>query len=167
MTHHRKTNPVYSEPNNDTRQIQETTRRPEERTPETDRGDQQKVAPGNGIYSRYLYPVNSEHTHSSGDTISSIPQTLILWSELESTQRLTQGPLNSMASIFLSSALEDRQEILLCRCGVSQRHRPFPLLGLPDSSPGDLGPDINVYDMRLVQHEDGWIMDFLHRTQGS
>ena len=38
----------------------------------------------------------------------------------------------------------------------------YPIL-MPETD----NPDTNVYDMRLVKHEDGWILAVLHRAQRS
>ncbi len=112
-----------------------------------------------GIYTRYKYPVlTREH----------IPLTWRFDLDYESNPRLMQRL--GINSVFNSGAIELNGKILLVArvegddrksffavaespTGIDQ----FKLWDYPIEMPQTKDPDINVYDMRLTKHEDGWI----------
>lgn len=112
-----------------------------------------------GIYTRYKYPIlTREH----------IPLTWRFDLDYESNPRLMQRL--GINSVFNSGAIELNGKILLVArvegddrksffavaespTGIDQ----FKLWDYPIEMPQTKDPDINVYDMRLTKHEDGWI----------
>ena len=115
---------------------------------------------GNGIYVRYKYPVvTAEH----------IP---VFWKydlDYNSNPHLLErlgvnGSFNSGAMLFLG------KYILMTRTEGNDRKSIFAVAESPNGIDNfkfwdypvtmpeiEGNPDTNVYDMRLVQHEDGWI----------
>ncbi len=112
-----------------------------------------------GIYNRYIYPVlTREHT----------PLTWRFDLDYESNPNLIQRL--GINSVFNSGAIELNGKILLVTrveggdrksffavaespTGIDQ----FKFWDYPIEMPQTEDPDINVYDMRLTKHEDGWI----------
>lgn len=119
----------------------------------------QKQEIGNGIYDRYLHPVlTAEHTP-------------LFWRydlNMDTNPYLMQR--FGINAVFNSGAIKwDDKYVLVARVegadrksffaiaespnGIDQfRFRDYPVV-LPQTEV----PDTNVYDMRLVQHEDGWV----------
>jgi len=117
------------------------------------------VEDGNGVFERWRYPVlTADHTP-------------IFWRydlDHETNPHLMERM--GINSVFNAGAIEFNGKILLIArvegvdrksffavaespTGVDQ----FVFWDYPISMPETVDPDVNVYDMRVVQHEDGWI----------
>jgi len=121
-----------------------------------------KIEKGNGIFNRYEFPVlTSAHAP-------------LLWRyDFDQTTNPFLLERIGINAVFNSGAIRfNNKYILVARVegadrksffalaesdnGIDNfRFRDFPL-ALPETS----NPDINVYDMRLTHHEDGWIYGF-------
>ena len=113
----------------------------------------------NGIYEKYRYPVlTAEH----------IP---LEWkydfSEQDNPYLMQRIMFNS---VFNAGAIKlDGKYLLVCRVEGADRKSFFAVAESPNgidnfrfwkepiTMPNTSDPDVNVYDMRLTQHEDGWI----------
>ena len=118
-----------------------------------------KIEPGNGIFNRFEYPVlTAEHAP-------------LIW-------RYDMNPSTNpylmerfgINAIFNSGAIKfNDRYVLVARVEANDRKSFFALAestngidnfqfrDYPISLPENEDPDINVYDMRLTLHEDGWI----------
>jgi 4-O-beta-D-mannosyl-D-glucose phosphorylase len=114
---------------------------------------------GNGIFNRYSYPVlTAEHTP-------------IFWRyDLDQTANPHLMERMSINSTFNAGAIELNEKILLLARveGVDRKSflavaesangvDNFRFWDYPVLMPETEDPDINVYDIRAVAHEDGWI----------
>lgn len=117
------------------------------------------VLPGNGIYTRYTDPVV---------TSSHIPPIWKYDFDRESNPFFMER-LGVNAVLNAGAIKHNGKYKLICRIEGSDRKSFF---GIAESEKGTdgfrftgkpilldqaLAPDVNVYDMRLTQHEDGWI----------
>ena len=117
------------------------------------------VEPGNGIYTRYRYPVL---------TAGHIPP---FWKyDMNPAANPFFMERLGVNSVFNAGAIElDGKICLVARVEGNDRKSFFAVAeseigidgfrfrGCPILMPETEDPDINVYDMRLVRHEDGWI----------
>jgi 4-O-beta-D-mannosyl-D-glucose phosphorylase len=123
------------------------------------RSNEQEEAFGNGIYKRYKYPVlTADHTP-------------LLWRydlSKESNPRLEER--FGINAVFNAGAIFfNNKYILVARVEGADRKSFFAIAesgngidnfkfwDYPVALPETEDPDINVYDMRLTKHEDGWI----------
>lgn len=119
----------------------------------------EKVEKNNGVYSRYKYPVlTAEHAP-------------IFWRyDLNYDTNPFLLERLGVNAAFNSGAMEFNGKIVLCvRVEGSDRKSFFAIAesengidnfrfwDYPITMPETSNPDTNVYDMRLVKHEDGWI----------
>jgi 4-O-beta-D-mannosyl-D-glucose phosphorylase len=118
-----------------------------------------QVAYGNGVFERYQNPVlTAEHTPIFWRYDLNHATNPHLMERLGVNATFNSGALEFSGKIVLAVRVEgnDRKSFLAIaesESGVDNfRFRDFPIT-MPETS----DPDINVYDMRLVQHEDGWI----------
>lgn len=119
----------------------------------------ERVEPGNGIFYRYKYPVlTAEHTP-------------VFWRydlDYESNPYLMER--QGINAAFNPGAIKFNDKYyLMVRTEGNDRKSFFSLVesdngidnfefwDFPVEIPETERPDINVYDMRLVKHEDGWI----------
>lgn len=119
----------------------------------------EKAEKNNGVYSRYKYPVlTAEHAP-------------VFWRydfNFETNPYLLERL--GINAAFNSGAMEFNGKIVLCvRVEGSDRKSFFAIAesengidnfrfwDYPITLPETSDPDTNVYDMRLVKHEDGWI----------
>ena len=118
-----------------------------------------KVRNGNGIYDRYTYPVlTAEHTpliwrydfHSNANPY--------LQERMGINAVFNAGAIEHNGKILVIGRVEgvDRKSFLAVAesgNGIDNfRFWDYPIL-LPQTD----NPDVNVYDIRVVKHEDGWI----------
>jgi 4-O-beta-D-mannosyl-D-glucose phosphorylase len=118
-----------------------------------------KVEGGNGIFDRYKYPVlTAEHTP-------------LFWRyDLDYRSNPYLMERLSINCVFNPGAIEiDRKFYLVARVEGADRKSFFAVAesdngvdnftfwDYPITMPETDEPDINVYDMRVVKHEDGWI----------
>ena len=114
---------------------------------------------GNGIYEKYKYPIlTAEHTPLEWRYDLSPEDNPYLM------QRIMMNAVLNAGAIKL-----DGRYLLVCRVEGADRKSFFAVAESPNgidnfrfwdepiTMPEDLIPATNVYDMRLTQHEDGWI----------
>ncbi|MFW6363483.1 MAG: hypothetical protein ACOC0D_06515 [Spirochaeta sp.] len=119
----------------------------------------ERLAPGNGIYTRYRYPIlTADHAP-------------IEWCyDLDPRDNPYLMQRMGINAVFNAGAiLEDGRYTLVCRVEGADRKSffavaqsdngidGFQFVGEPLTIPYADHPETNVYDMRLTRHEDGWI----------
>ncbi|RCR69792.1 glycoside hydrolase family 130 protein [Larkinella punicea] len=119
----------------------------------------EKLKPGNGLFDRYQYPVlTARHTP-------------LFWRyDLNPATNPYLMERFGINATFNAGAIRlDGRYLLVVRVESSDRKSFFAVAESPNgidnfrfwdypiAMPETGEPDINVYDMRLVQHEDGWI----------
>ncbi|HTM35438.1 MAG TPA: glycosidase [Terriglobales bacterium] len=118
-----------------------------------------KVANGNGIYDRYRHPVlTAGHTPLIWRYDFDIKTNPYLQERIGINSVFNAGAMEHQGKILVIGRVEglDRKSFLAVAessNGVdSFRFWNYPIL-LPQTE----SPDVNVYDIRVVKHEDGWI----------
>jgi 4-O-beta-D-mannosyl-D-glucose phosphorylase len=118
-----------------------------------------KVQGGNGVFDRYLYPVvTADHTPVFWRYDLDRTGNPFLMERMGINAAFNSGAIELEGRIALVVRVEgvDRKSFFAVaesETGVDGfRFRDYPIL-MPETE----DPDINVYDMRLVKHEDGWI----------
>lgn len=118
-----------------------------------------KVQPGNGIYWRHEHPVVT-HAHAPLYWRYDLnPETNpYLMERIGVNAAFNAGAIKLNGKYYLMVRVEgvDRKSFF----AVAESDKPtegFRFWDYPVLLPETEDPDINVYDMRLVQHEDGWI----------
>jgi len=122
------------------------------------RNEKEKLS--NGVYDRYCYPVlMAQHTP-------------LFWRyDLDSQSNPYLMERFGINAVFNSGAIKLNEKYYLCARVEGADRKSFFAIAESDNGidgfqfwdyPVDLpsiknNPDTNVYDMRLVQHEDGWI----------
>ena len=114
---------------------------------------------GNGIYEKYRYPIlTAEHTPLEWRYDFSEQDNPFLM------QRIMMNAVLNAGAIKLNG-----RYLLVCRVEGADRKSFFAVAESPNgidnfrfwdepiTMPEDIIPATNVYDMRLTQHEDGWI----------
>jgi 4-O-beta-D-mannosyl-D-glucose phosphorylase len=114
---------------------------------------------GNGVFERYQYPVvTAAHTPLEWRYDLSYERNPYLMERMGINATFNSGAIEHHGTILLIVRVEgvDRKSffaIAESRNGIDNfRFRDHPVL-LPETE----DPDTNVYDMRVVRHEDGWI----------
>ncbi len=125
--------------------------------------------PGNGIFLRYRYPVL---------TAAHAP---LFWRyDLDERTNPFFMERFGINGVFNAGAIKWKDRyILMARVEGWDRKSFFAIAESPNGidnfrfwdspvhMPGNGGSEINIYDIRLTQHEDGWIYGtILHREQG-
>lgn len=118
-----------------------------------------KKESGNGIYERFEYPVlTAKHTP-------------LFWRyDLDKRTNPYLMERFGINAVFNSTAIKWKKKyLLIARVEGADRKSFFAVAESPNgidnfkfwdhpvSIPENENPDVNVYDMRVVQHEDGWI----------
>jgi 4-O-beta-D-mannosyl-D-glucose phosphorylase len=118
-----------------------------------------KISNGNGIYDRYTYPVlTAEHTPLIWRYDFDFKTNPYLQERMGINAVFNAGAIEHNGKILVLGRVEgvDRKSFLAVAespNGVDNfRFWDYPVL-LPQYDT----PDVNVYDMRVVRHEDGWI----------
>jgi 4-O-beta-D-mannosyl-D-glucose phosphorylase len=117
------------------------------------------VLPGNGIYERYEHPVlTAAHTPLSWRYDLNPATNPYLMERFGINAVFNAGAIKWQGKYLVCARVEgvDRKSFFAIAespNGVDQ----FRFWDYPVTLPETEDPDINVYDMRLVQHEDGWI----------
>jgi 4-O-beta-D-mannosyl-D-glucose phosphorylase len=118
-----------------------------------------KVAGGNGIFSRYVHPVlTADHAPLFWRYDLRYATNPSLLERIGINATFNAGAIEQHGKIFLAVRVEgaDRKSFFAIAespTGIDNfRFWDYPVI-LPETA----DPDINVYDMRLVKHEDGWI----------
>lgn len=117
-----------------------------------------KVAGGNGIYTRYLYPVlTADHVPLFWRYDLDFATNPHLMERLAVNAAFNAGAIELNGKILLMVRVEgaDRKSFFAIAESPSGIDR-FRFWDYPVVLPETEDPDINVYDMRLVRHEDGW-----------
>ena len=119
----------------------------------------QRLQKGNGVYERYMYPVvTAGHTPIFWRYDLNYDTNPHLMERLGINATFNAGAMEEHGKILLVLRVEgvDRKSffaIAESRNGIDN----FRFWDHPIAMPETDDPDINVYDMRLVRHEDGWI----------
>lgn len=121
-----------------------------------------KIERGNGIFNRYEYPVlTSAHTPLFWRFDFDPDSNPFLLERIGINAVFNAGAIKFNNKYILVARVEgaDRKSFFALAesdTGIDNfRFRDFPIV-LPETSE----PDTNVYDMRLTNHEDGWIYGF-------
>jgi len=117
------------------------------------------LLPGNGIFTRYQYPILTKDHAPPTWIFDFDPETNPFFMERMGINVIfNSGAIYFNDKILLVARVEgsDRKSFFAIAesdNGIDHfRFRDFPM-EIPESP----DPDINVYDMRLTEHEDGWI----------
>jgi 4-O-beta-D-mannosyl-D-glucose phosphorylase len=117
------------------------------------------VAPSNGVYTRYLHPVvTADHAPLFWRYDLCYDTNPHLMERLGVNATFNAGAIEHNGKILLALRVEgtDRKSFFAIAespNGIdSFRFRDYPIV-MPETD----DPDVNVYDIRLVRHEDGWI----------
>lgn len=119
----------------------------------------EKVEKSNGVYSRYKYPVlTAEHVPIFWRYDLDYDTNPNLLERLGVNAAFNAGAMEFNGKIVLAVRIEgvDRKSffaIAESENGIDG----FKFWDYPITMPETGNPDVNVYDMRLVKHEDGWI----------
>jgi 4-O-beta-D-mannosyl-D-glucose phosphorylase len=118
-----------------------------------------KTGYGNGIYERYAYPVlTAAHTPLEWRYDLNPATNPFLMERFGINAAFNAGAMKFNGKYVLAVRVEgtDRKSFFAIAespNGIDNfRFREYPVI-MPETS----DPDINVYDMRLTRHEDGWI----------
>ncbi len=118
-----------------------------------------KIKPGNGIFERYEYPVlTGAHAPLEWRYDLNPATNPYLMERFGINAAFNAGAMKFEGEYILAVRVEglDRKSFFAIAGspnGVDNfRFREFPV-----TMPETADPDINVYDMRLTRHEDGWI----------
>jgi 4-O-beta-D-mannosyl-D-glucose phosphorylase len=118
-----------------------------------------KIASSNGVLERYAYPVlTAEHTPLFWRYDLDQKSNPYLMERMGINSTFNAGAMEYEGKIVVLARLEgaDRKSFLAVAessNGIDNfRFWDYPIL-MPET--GD--PDVNIYDMRVVHHEDGWI----------
>lgn len=118
-----------------------------------------KILPGNGIYYRYKYPVlTAEHAPLYWRYDLNYNTNPYLMERMMINSTFNAGAIEVDNKILLGVRVEgvDRKSffaIAESESGVDK----FKFWDYPIQMPETSEPDVNVYDIRFVKHEDGWI----------
>lgn len=119
----------------------------------------QEIAPGNGIYTRYRYPVlTAMHTPLTWRYDFRESHNPYLMERFGINGVFNAGAIKLNGEYLLIARVEgvDRKSFFAVAAsdngidGFRFRERPVTMPETDD-------PDTNIYDIRVVQHEDGWI----------
>jgi 4-O-beta-D-mannosyl-D-glucose phosphorylase len=118
-----------------------------------------KLKTGNGIFDRYQYPVvTAEHTPIFWRYDLAPKSNPFLMERMGINATFNAGAIEHEGKILVLARVEgaDRKSFLAVTesaNGIDNfRFWDYPIL-MPETS----DPDVNVYDIRVVRHEDGWI----------
>jgi 4-O-beta-D-mannosyl-D-glucose phosphorylase len=119
----------------------------------------QKEEPGNGVYDRYHYPVlTARHTPLMWRYDLNYERNPWLMERFGINAVLNAGAIKLNGKWLLVARVEglNRKSFFAVAespNGIDQ----FQFWDYPIRMPETAVPDTNIYDMRVVQHEDGWI----------
>lgn len=118
-----------------------------------------KIEPGNGIFHRFEYPVlTGAHAPLEWRYDLNPASNPHLMERFGINAAFNAGAMNYNGKYILAARVEgyDRKSFFAIAespNGIDNfRFRDYPIT-MPETS----DPDINVYDMRLTRHEDGWV----------
>lgn len=119
----------------------------------------QKLKNDNGIFDRYKYPIlTAEHTPVFWRYDLNYETNPHLTERMGINSVFNAGAIELNGTIYLIARVEgcDRKSFFAVaesKTGIDN----FRFWDYPIAMPETDDPDINVYDMRLTKHEDGWI----------
>ena len=119
----------------------------------------EQVTPGNGIYSRYVYPVlTAMHTPLAWRYDLREAHNPHLMERFGINGVFNAGAVKLNGKYLLIARVEgaDRKSFFAVAESDNGIDR-FRFHARPVTMPEAGEPDTNIYDMRVVQHEDGWI----------
>lgn len=119
----------------------------------------QPVPSGNGLFQRYRYPVlTAQHTPVFWRYDLNYESNPFLIERMGINSAFNPGAIEFDGKILLVVRVEgvDRKSFFAVAESMSGVDR-FRFWDYPIQLPETDDPDINVYDMRLTRHEDGWI----------
>jgi 4-O-beta-D-mannosyl-D-glucose phosphorylase len=118
-----------------------------------------KRTDGNGVFDRYVFPVlTAIHTPVFWRYDLNVKTNPLLMERMGINSVFNPGAIELNGKIYIIARVEgaDRKSFFAVaesKTGVDGfRFWDYPIL-MPETE----NPDVNVYDMRLVKHEDGWI----------
>jgi len=118
-----------------------------------------KVAAGNGVFNRYQYPVlTAEHTPLVWRYDFDPRSNPYLQERMGINSVFNAGAIEHSGKIAVIARVEgvDRKSFLAIAESPNGIDN-FRFWNYPIRLPQTEDPDVNVYDIRLVRHEDGWI----------
>ena len=118
-----------------------------------------KVAAGNGVLERYQYPVlTAEHTPLIWRYDFDRKRNPYLQERMGINSVFNAGAIEHSGKIAVIARVEgvDRKSFLAIAESPNGIDN-FRFWDYPIRLPQTENPDVNVYDIRLVRHEDGWI----------
>lgn len=119
----------------------------------------EKDIPGNGIYTRYIHPVvTAEHVPLHWRYDLNPETNPYMMERIGVNATFNAGAIKWQGKYLLMLRVEgyDRKSFFAIAESPNGIDN-FRFWDEPVTIPETEDPDINVYDMRLVQHEDGWI----------
>lgn len=117
------------------------------------------VEDGNGIFERWRYPVlTAEHTPIFWRYDLNYETNPYLMERMGINSVFNAGAIELNGKILLIARVEgvDRKSFFAVAESLTGVDN-FVFWDYPITMPETVEPDVNVYDMRVVQHEDGWI----------
>jgi 4-O-beta-D-mannosyl-D-glucose phosphorylase len=118
-----------------------------------------KIVPGNGIFDRYKYPVlTAAHTPLHWRYDLNIETNPYLMERFAINAVLNAGAIKLDGKYLVVARVEagDRKSFFAVAESANGIDH-FSFWPYPVAMPETDVPDTNIYDMRLVHHEDGWI----------
>jgi 4-O-beta-D-mannosyl-D-glucose phosphorylase len=119
----------------------------------------EKLKDGNGIFDRYRYPIlTGKHTPIFWRYDLNYETNPHLMERMGINSAFNSGAIELDGTIYLIARVEgyDRKSFFAVaesKTGIDNfRFRDYPIM-MPEIDE----PDVNVYDMRLTKHQDGWI----------
>lgn len=118
-----------------------------------------KIEPGNGVYHRYQFPIlTAAHTPIFWRYDLNPERNPYLMERFGINAVFNAGAIKLNQKYYLVARVEgaDRKSFF----GIAESPNgidAFRFWDYPIQLPESEDPDINVYDMRLIAHEDGWI----------
>lgn len=119
----------------------------------------EKLPGGNEIFDRYKYPVlTAEHTPIFWRYDLNFQSNPYIMERMGINSVFNSGAIELDGKIFLIARVEgaDRKSFFAVAESLTGIDR-FKFWDYPIVMPETDNPDVNVYDMRVVRHEDGWI----------
>lgn len=117
------------------------------------------LLPGNGIFTRYQYPIlTAEHCPIEWRYDLNPRTNPFLMERLGINAVFNAGAIKFQGKYLLVVRVEgnDRKSFFALASSPDGINN-FEFLGEPLQLPENANPETNAYDMRLTQHEDGWI----------
>ncbi|MBB6480159.1 glycoside hydrolase family 130 protein [Spirochaeta isovalerica] len=116
------------------------------------------VLPGNGIYTRYKYPIlTAEHTPLDWRYDLNETTNPYFMERMGINAVMNSGAIRIKGKYYLMCRIEGMDRKSFFGLAESDDGIHFSFTGKPLLMPENPRKETNSYDMRLTQHEDGWI----------